>query len=381
MRVLVVGAGALGSWLGAQLARAGADVTLVARGAHGAAMAAAGLTVAGPTGAFDVRPAVVPTVADAFDEALAPYDVILVTVKSWASAQVGGELRAAGIAASPVLSLQNGVGNEAMLAAALGGRAPEALSERASRQCTAVGAGSVTVGMTIERPGVVAASAGGGVALARGAAGADALAERLTAAGVTVQRTDDALALKWSKLLLNMLGAATTAVLDRPPADVLARRDVFTIEVRAWREALAVMRTVGIRVIDLPGYPVARMATAVRWAPETALHFLFAARLAHARGRRMPGVGSDLRAGRTTSEIEVMHGAVAAVAAANGLRAPTCRTLTSLVLGLADGSIERAAFAGRPEALLAAVDAGRRAPRSADGPTDARSDDTEAGTE
>lgn len=361
MRALVVGAGALGSWLGAQLVRADADVILVARGAHGAAMAADGLTVAGPSDAYVVRPAVVPTVADAFDRTPAPFDVILVTVKSWASAQVGGELRAAGLATGPVISLQNGVGNEALLAAMLAGRAPESLSERASRPAVAVGAGSVTVGVTIERPGVVAASAGGGVGLARGAAGSDALAERLGAAGVTVQRTDDPLALKWSKLLLNMLGAATTAILDRPPADVLARRDVFAIEVRAWREALAVMDAVGIRVIDLPGYPVARMAIAVRWAPKAVLHRLFAARLANARGHRMPGVGADLRAGRTTSEIEVLHGAVAAVADANGLHAPVCRTLTRLVLGLADGTIERADFAGRPEALLAAVDAGRRA--------------------
>ncbi|MEO8083533.1 MAG: 2-dehydropantoate 2-reductase N-terminal domain-containing protein [Ardenticatenales bacterium] len=367
MRVLVVGAGALGSWVGAQLSHSGVDTTLVARGAHGAAMAAGGLTIIGPEAdrSFRISPTVVSTVGDAIDATSPPFDAILVTVKSWASATVGAEIRSAGGASGPVISLQNGVGNEAMLAAALGGRAPEPLSERAVGVCASVGSGSVTVGVSVERPGVVAASPGGGVGLARDAAGADIIADRLAAAGVPVVWSDDARTLKWSKLLLNMLGAATTAIVDRPPVDILARRDIFAIEVRAWRETLAVMHDLGIGTMDLPGYHVTRLAAAVRWAPVAVLHRLFAARLARARGERMPGVGTDLRARRSTSEIEAMHGAVAAVAAAHGMHAPTCRVLSSLVLGLADGSMDRAAFAGRPEALLAAVDAGRGSPEQA----------------
>lgn len=360
MRILVVGAGALGSWLGAHLTRGGADVTLVARGAHGAAMAGGGLSVIAPSGPFALRPTVAASVAQAFADPSATFDVTLVTVKSWASAEVGQALASAG-QCGRVISMQNGVGNEAMLAAALEHRVPDPLYARAARPCPAVGAGAVTVGVTVDQPGVIAVSSGGGVGLEddRGGYGR-ALGARLTAGGVAVHLVDDPVALKWSKLLLNMLGAATAAIVDRAPIDVLARRDVFAVEVGAWREALAAMRHIGAPPIDLPGYRMKRFAAAARWLPIGFLHRAFARRLAEGRGHRLPGMGADLRAGRATSEVEVLHGAVVAVADAAGLRAPICRTLASLVLGLADGSIARARYAGHPDALCAAVDAARR---------------------
>ncbi len=361
MRVLVVGAGALGSWVGAQLERGGADVTLVARGPHGAAMAADGLEIVSAGEVVRTRPTVVGAVREAFGPPASPYDVTLVTVKSYASAIVGAELAAAaGPAGSAgrVVSLQNGVGNEAVLAAAIAHASPAPLAVRAAEPCAAVGAGVVTIGLTVDRPGRVVLSGGGGIGLEDDAAGwGQQLAERLTSAGVAVRLGQDPMALKWSKLLLNMLGAATCAILDQPPADVLARRDVFGIEVAAWREALAVMRAIGAPPTDLPGYPVRSLAFGVRRLPAAWLHALFGRRLAERRGRRHSGVSADLGAGRTSSEIEVLHGAVVAVAEARGLPSPACRTLAALVLGLADGTVERARFAGRPEALLAAVHA------------------------
>lgn len=366
MRVIVVGAGALGSWAGAALMRGGADVTLVARGDHGAAMAADGLTVRAAGGEFRVRPAVAGSVGQAMAAAGAGYDVALVAVKSWATVAVGAELAAAG-GVGRVISLQNGVGNEAVLAAALTGRPAPALADRAVRRCAAVGAGAVTVGVAVERPGVVVAGGRGGVGLESDGDGLGAsLSERFTAAGVPAVLVDDAVALKWSKLLLNMLGAATTAILDRTPAEVLARRDVFGLELSAWREALAVMRAHRIAIVDLPGYGVRRLAAAVRWVPAAVLHRALGARLAAARGTRLPGVGADLRAGRATSEITVLHGAVADVGEAAGVAVPTCRALTDLVLGLAEGRLDRAAFAGQPAALASAVAAARRsgAPRA-----------------
>ncbi len=365
MRVIVVGAGALGSWAGAALMRGGADVTLVARGDHGAAMAAGGLTVRVGTAAHHVRPAVAGSVGQAMAAAGAGYDVALVAVKSWATVAVGAELAAAG-GVGRVISLQNGVGNEAVLAAAMAGRPEPSLAERATRRCAAVGAGAVTVGVAVERPGVVVAGERGGVGLERDGGWGGELAERFTAAGVPAVLVDDAVALKWSKLLLNMLGAATTAILDRAPAEVLARRDVFGLELSAWREALAVMRAHGIAVVDLPGYGVRRLAAAVRWVPAAVLHRALGARLAAARGTRLPGVGADLRAGRATSEITVLHGAVADVGEAAGVAVPTCRALTDLVLGLAEGRLDHAAFAGQPAALASAVAAARRsgAPRA-----------------
>ena len=56
MRIAIIGAGGVGGYYGAMLARAGTDVSFVARGAHLAAIRERGLRVAGPLGDFVVHP-------------------------------------------------------------------------------------------------------------------------------------------------------------------------------------------------------------------------------------------------------------------------------------------------------------------------------------
>ena len=59
MRIAIAGAGAIGGYIGARLAKAGADVVLFARGPHLRAMQETGLRVVSPEGDFDVKPAAV----------------------------------------------------------------------------------------------------------------------------------------------------------------------------------------------------------------------------------------------------------------------------------------------------------------------------------
>ena len=78
MRFAVLGAGAIGGFVGATLARAGADVTLIARGAHLQAMAAAGVQVQSPRGGFVSHPAVTDDLS-----AVAVADVVFVGLKGY----------------------------------------------------------------------------------------------------------------------------------------------------------------------------------------------------------------------------------------------------------------------------------------------------------
>jgi len=346
MRVLVAGAGAVGSWLGGALLAGGAEVTLVARGEHGTAVADAGLTLRGARGAriVHVHPARVEQVAEAV--AFGTFDLALVAVKSYATEGLAAELAAAGIARA-VASFQNGVGNEALLAAALPG--------------IPIIPATLTTAVGLTQPGVVEGAAKGGVGLGR-AAGAEALiaelATRLAAGGLTVRVYPDAVAMKWSKLLLNLLGSATAAILDWPPARVFEDRRLFALERRAWIEALDVMRALGIRPVELPGYPVPRYARLVRHLPAALLYATARRPLAGGRGARLPGVAADLRAGRRQSEIEVLGGAVARAGVMVGVPTPVNRVLADLVVELAAGRRARADFAGRPEALLALLAGG-----------------------
>src|SRR5512142_2025572 len=85
MRIAIVGAGGVGGLLGGLLARAGAEVTVVARGAALEAIRARGLRVDSPLGAFEARVA-----ASAEDPAeLPPADAVLVAVKAWQVAELG----------------------------------------------------------------------------------------------------------------------------------------------------------------------------------------------------------------------------------------------------------------------------------------------------
>src|SRR5205807_6449072 len=78
MRILVLGAGAVGGYFGGRLAEAGRDITFLVRGPRAAALAEHGLKVASPLGDFQV-PAKVAT----SDRVGGPYDLILLTAKHY----------------------------------------------------------------------------------------------------------------------------------------------------------------------------------------------------------------------------------------------------------------------------------------------------------
>jgi 2-dehydropantoate 2-reductase len=104
VKFVVVGAGAIGGYIGACLARGGADVVLHARGPHLAAMRAQGLQVTGEAGEFHVRPHVAAT----FEE-IGPADVIILGVKAHHLTGIAPTLGPLLKPDSVVISTQNGL--------------------------------------------------------------------------------------------------------------------------------------------------------------------------------------------------------------------------------------------------------------------------------
>jgi 2-dehydropantoate 2-reductase len=104
MKFTVLGAGAIGAYVGAALSRGGADVTLIARGAHRQAMAERGVRVVSPRGDFTARPEVTDDIA-----AVADADVVFVGLKAYSLPAIApqlGRLLAPGAAA---IWAQNGL--------------------------------------------------------------------------------------------------------------------------------------------------------------------------------------------------------------------------------------------------------------------------------
>ncbi|MGH9843716.1 MAG: ketopantoate reductase family protein [Blastocatellia bacterium] len=104
MRFAVVGAGAIGAFAGAMLARSGEDVTLIARGAHLRAMQERGVRVRGSLGEFEARPAATDDPAS-----VGAVDVVLLTLKAHSLTEMAPRLGPLLAAETCIVSAQNGI--------------------------------------------------------------------------------------------------------------------------------------------------------------------------------------------------------------------------------------------------------------------------------
>src|SRR5947209_3073962 len=116
MRIAVIGAGGIGAIYGASLAKAGADVTFVARGAHLQAMRERGLKIEGDRGEMHISP------AQATDDPsdIGPVDIVLFCVKLWDVESAGAAIRPLIGRETGVIPLQNGVDAHERLIPVLG---------------------------------------------------------------------------------------------------------------------------------------------------------------------------------------------------------------------------------------------------------------------
>lgn len=208
MRLLVMGAGGTGGYFGGKLARAGVDVTFVARGAHAEAIRRHGLTVRSATdGTWTVR---APVVAD--PAGLPPADLVLFCVKTFDTEAAARLIRPAVGAETGVLSIQNGVDAVDTLGRLLGP--------------AHVMAGAAQVFATIAEPGVIVHTAAGRILFGE-LDGADSARSRAFeaacgAAGIPVERTPDVRRTLWEKYVMIVAHAGTTA-LTRCPVGVIRR--------------------------------------------------------------------------------------------------------------------------------------------------------------
>ena len=237
--------------------------------------------------------------------------------------------------------LQNGVGGDEIARQVLEGRV--------------LFSAIITLVVGVLEPGRIRlTTTKGGVGLAPASSGRSlaALADLLRQAGFNVRTYSNYRAMKWSKLLLNLLSNASPAILDMPPDEVFANSRLSMLEVTAFREALAVMRGMGLSPVSLPDYPVPLFAWALSTLPLVLLRPLFQRLVAGGRGGKMPSLHIDLSRGKGKSEVEYLNGAVVRAAQQLGMRVPANKALYTVLAGIVGGEIPWEDYKGRPEALL-----------------------------
>ncbi len=343
MAIVVVGAGAIGLLIAGRLAQSGQRTVVLARPAVAAALEQHCLRIVEDSERQVIDGLVVITDPSALSPQDRHPELAIVCVKGYDTTGAIPALEA--LQPEFVLTMQNGIGNEELIAEQIG--ADRVIS------------GAITTSVEVDAPGQIEVAKSGGIGIAPMRPVAQVAAQRaamaLRGAGFGVRIFVDYRAMKWSKALLNLLGNATAAILDMPVADVYADRRLVALERQAFLEGLAVMDRLSIKPMNLPHYPAALLAIAMRRIPPVLLYPLLRRFVAGGRGKKPPSLQLDLVRGNARSEGAFLYGAVAQAAQAAGIAAPTNRALWDTLQSIASGAVAWDRFRRQPELLIAAA--------------------------
>jgi 2-dehydropantoate 2-reductase len=290
MRIAIMGAGGTGGYFGGLLARAGEDVTFIARGAHLQAIQARGLTIkSASAGNFTI-----PAQATNEPATLPPVDLVLFCVKTYDTESAAQLIRPIVGPDTVVFSIQNGIDNRERMARVLGERA--------------VMSGVAQIFSTVEAPGVIAHRSSGMAKIALGeldgkpSRRVQQLLPVLQKAGIDATQAPDIQVALWEKFL-GICGNAGMCSLTRLPiGPVLACPETRSMYQETLQEVYAVARARGV-----------------------ALHQDCVARWTALADKLAPGLRSsmanDLNAGRRL-ELESLNGTVVRLGREHGVPTP-----------------------------------------------------------
>jgi len=346
LNILAFGAGAIGTYIGGSLALAGQRVVFVEQPSVADDLRQRGMRLdltldeRRKTKEANLLSPQSFVAAASLEDALKywPFDVAIFALKSFDTPAALEGMKPFAEKLPPILCLSNGVDNEPAIADALG--------------ADKVVYGTVTSAIGRRAAGDIVLEKLRGIGIANGNPLSAKLVAVFNAAYLNAQLFHDAAAMKWSKMLTNLVANPASAILDLSAAQVFADRRLYKLEIEMLRECLAVMKAQGIEVVDLPKTPVRALAFATRlplWLSKP----LLGRAAGSGRGGKMPSFHIDLHSGRGKSEVDYLHGAVVRAGAKTGVPTPVNQLFTETLLALTNGEIPLDEFAGKPGKLLA----------------------------
>ena len=293
--VMMVGAGSVGGFFGAHLAKSNPNVSFLLRPRTLAAVQARGLTIRSASGTLTVHP---PAASD--PRQLPAPDLIILSVKAYDLDEVMTQLEPVLTDRTVILTLQNGVDTEDRLLA------------RLKRDC--VVGGVAFIYSKIVEPGVIDHYKKGGVAIGE-MMGHESprvleIQQLFKAAGIPCQLTKDVRRSKWEKMCWNCVFNPLTVVIDDKVAKALDHPEMLGVVHTIVEEVMAVAAA---SKVPLPAYMAEKV---VKWTQEI--------RDIHT------SMYDDWKAGRPT-EIDYLNGYIAKTGKALGIPTPVNETLTALI--------------------------------------------------
>jgi 2-dehydropantoate 2-reductase len=237
MRIAIVGAGGVGAGFGAALAKAGADVTFIARGAHLAAMKSEGLKVLSPRG--DIH--LVPTQATDNPADVGHVDFVLFCVKQWDVESAGAHIKPMIGPDTAVIPLQNGVDAAERLLPILGNNAVMGGVAQISA--------AITGPALIQQVGTFMRMIFGELDGKRSPRG-EKLHALCLKAGFEATLSEAIQTDLWMKFILLATNASIIALARQPVGPLRDDPDIRPIFIAAAREVMAVARAKGVALPD-----------------------------------------------------------------------------------------------------------------------------------
>lgn len=337
LKFLCFGMGAIGTYIGGSLLNAGYPVSFIERPEAIEKAKANGLSLKLKDGSYQIDSV---TIYSSLEEALSEseFDVALVAVKSFDSGSVAETIRPLSSKFPTLLCLQNGVENEMVYEDVLG-------KERV------IGA---SIGTAVSKTGIgkIAVEKMRGIGIESTNALSSRIIQAFCEAGLNAKPYPRRADLKWSKMLSNLLGNATSAILNMTTAQIFSDPDIYRIEVEQVRETLSVMKHLDIHLVNLPGTPIKILIDVINSFPQNISRPLSYLGMGKGRGGKMPSFHIDLYNGQTRSEVSYLNGAVVRAGQRLGIATPVNQVLTETLEDLSSGKLKKEEFADHPEKLI-----------------------------
>ena len=305
VRILMMGAGAMGSCVGGFMAMGGHGVTLVGRSAHMAAIRAEGLCISGIWGEHRVMG--LDTCTDVGELGGGEFDVVFIAVKSYDT--VASVAAVAPLVGEDTLvcSYQNGLGNAETIAASVGWARTVGVRAIYGVRCDAPGCVAVTV---IANPTALGVYEGG-----PSAARVEALVATMAAAGLPTVYSDSIEAVLWSKMAYNCALNPLSAILDVPYGGLAETVGTRAMMEEVIRELYSVGEALGVSLApDSVDAYIAHFYEDL--LPPTAAHYA--------------SMRTDFL-GKRRTEIDALNGAIVGYGLEKGVACPTNALLVRLV--------------------------------------------------